>query len=95
MNVSELARRLKVTPNELLEKLPGLGFGIGERAIKVDDVVAEKIVKKWYENERRERMRTSLLKSGAVRAAVAPGPKKDVTLPSVIVVRVIERTWPK
>src|SRR3989338_303171 len=32
-------------------------------------------------------MRTSLLKSGAVRAAVVTGPKKDVTLPSVIVVR--------
>src|SRR3989344_850174 len=87
MNVSELARRLKVTPGELLEKAPGLGFGIGERAIKVDDLVAEKIVRKWYENERRERMRTSLLKSGAVRAAVVTGPKKDVTLPSVIVVR--------
>ncbi len=87
MNVSELARRLKVTPNELLEKLPGLGFGIGERAIKVDDIVAEKIVRKWIENERRERMRTSLLKTGAVRAAVAPGPTRYVTLPHVIVVR--------
>jgi hypothetical protein len=45
MNVSDLARRLKVTPNELLEKLPALGFDIGMRAIKIDDVLAEKIFK--------------------------------------------------
>jgi translation initiation factor IF-2 len=87
MNVSELARRLKVTPNELLEKLPGLGFSVGARAIKIDDDVAEKIVRKWIENERRERMRSSLLKSDVVREGVNAGPKKAIELPSVIVVR--------
>jgi translation initiation factor IF-2 len=87
MNVSEVARRLKVTPNELLEKLPALGFSVGERAIKIDDIVAEKIVRKWIENERRERMRSSLMKSDVVRAGAAPVAKKDVVLPAVIVVR--------
>lgn len=87
MNVSELARRLKVTPNELLAKLPGLGFGVGERAIKIDDIVADKIFRKWIENERRERMRSSLMKSDVVRAGAEPVVKKDIILPSVMVVR--------
>jgi translation initiation factor IF-2 len=87
MNVSELARRLKVTPNELLEKLPALGFSVGERAIKIDDIVAEKIFRKWIENERRERMRSSLMKSDIVRAGAEPVAKKDIVLPAVVVVR--------
>ena len=87
MNVSELARRLKVTPNELLEKLPVLGFSVGERAIKIDDLVAERIFRKWIENERRERMRSSLMKSDVVRAGAEPVVKKDTVLPAVIVVR--------
>ena len=37
MNITELARRLKVDTSELLEKLPQLGFDIGKRAIKMDD----------------------------------------------------------
>lgn len=87
MNVSELARRLKVTPNELLEKCPGLGFSIGERAIKIDDIVAEKIFRKWIENERRERMRSSLMSSNVMTPGAAPVVKKEIILPAVIVVR--------
>jgi hypothetical protein len=37
MNITELARRLRVHPEELKEKLPLLGFDIGKRAIKIDD----------------------------------------------------------
>ena len=57
MNVTELARRLRVTPQQLLAKLPELGFDIGARAIKVDDRTADQIYKKWLENSRRERLR--------------------------------------
>ncbi len=46
MNVTELARRLRVTPQELLNQLPALGFDIGGRAIKVDNRVADQIYKK-------------------------------------------------
>ncbi|PIZ99766.1 MAG: translation initiation factor IF-2 [Candidatus Komeilibacteria bacterium CG_4_10_14_0_2_um_filter_37_10] len=56
MNVTELARRLKVTTNELLEKLPELGFAIGKRAIKVDDRLVNKITMAWSEHKRREQM---------------------------------------
>lgn len=46
MNVTELARRLKVPTNVLLETLPQYGFHIGRRAIKVDDRVARKIIER-------------------------------------------------
>jgi len=88
MNVSDLARRLKTTPYELLGKLPKLGFDVGMRAIKIDDVLGEKIFKKWVENERRERLRDSLLSSsrGKDDAGVVVE-KKPVALPPFIVVR--------
>ncbi|MBI5037379.1 MAG: translation initiation factor IF-2 [Candidatus Kerfeldbacteria bacterium] len=44
MNVTELARRIKVSPNEMRDLLPRLGFDIGRKAIKVDDVSARKII---------------------------------------------------
>jgi len=43
MNVTELARQLKVPTSELLEILPELGFDIGAKAIKVDDSLVDKI----------------------------------------------------
>jgi translation initiation factor IF-2 len=89
MNVSDLARRLRVTPHELLQKLPELGFDIGARAIKIDDVMGEKIAKKWIENERRERLRDSLLASSAksAKADGTPVELKDVSLPAFVIVR--------
>jgi len=47
MNVSQLARQLRVHPKKLLEILPEFGFDIGARAVKVDDTVAQKIIKSW------------------------------------------------
>ncbi|MFA6504435.1 MAG: translation initiation factor IF-2 N-terminal domain-containing protein, partial [Patescibacteria group bacterium] len=90
MNVSDLARRLKVTPQELLDKLPALGFDIGAHAIKLDNQMAEKIFRKWIEQARRERLRGKLL-SGSQQTQNAsmaePGAKKSVTLPEIIIVR--------
>ncbi len=89
MNVSDLARRLKVTPQELLERLPKLGFDIGARAVKLDNRTAEQIFKKWTQEQRRERLRGQLLE-----LAHEPGTnaetgiqKKKITIPSVIIVR--------
>lgn len=62
MNVSELARQLRVPPQKLLQILPEFGFDIGARAVKVDDRVAERIKKEWRrikfvleERERKEK----------------------------------------
>lgn len=50
MNVTELARKLKIPTAELRDLIPQLGFDIGKKAIKVDDKVAQKIIEKIKEN---------------------------------------------
>jgi len=47
MNVSELARKLRISVQELRDILPHLGFDIGAKAIKIDNVVANRILKDW------------------------------------------------
>ncbi|MFA7601274.1 MAG: translation initiation factor IF-2 N-terminal domain-containing protein, partial [Patescibacteria group bacterium] len=47
MNVTELARILKISPYELRHLLPQMGFNIGQKAIKVDKMIAKKIIKNW------------------------------------------------
>ncbi len=47
MNVTELARQLKIHPQKLLQVLPEFGFDFGARAVKIDDRVAEQIKKEW------------------------------------------------
>ncbi len=47
MNITELARALRVSPFELRQLLPQMGFNIGQKAIKVDKVIAKKIIKNW------------------------------------------------
>lgn len=47
MNISELARILKIPPQDLRENLPKLGFDIGRKAIKIDNFTANKIIRNW------------------------------------------------
>lgn len=47
MNITELARLLRITPQELREQLPKLGFDIGQKAIKIPKPIANKIIKDW------------------------------------------------
>jgi translation initiation factor IF-2 len=47
MNITELARILKITPQELRNYLPKLGFDIGQKAIKINKSEANKIIKDW------------------------------------------------
>ncbi len=47
MNVTELARRLRVNTKTLLDVLPEYGFDIGQKAIKIDDKVAQQVMRKW------------------------------------------------
>ncbi|NMC51915.1 translation initiation factor IF-2 [Candidatus Kuenenbacteria bacterium] len=55
MNVTELARKLKITPNKLKEIMPQLGFDIGARAIKVDPKMAQAIIEKMSDPAVREK----------------------------------------
>ncbi len=49
MNISELARRLRISPKELQVLLPKFGFDLGRRAVKIDDQAARRIVREWPE----------------------------------------------
>ncbi|MBI2099249.1 translation initiation factor IF-2 [Candidatus Uhrbacteria bacterium] len=87
MNVSELARKLRVTPEELKAKLPELGFDIGMRAIKVDDRMAAQIIRRWSDFQReaqKRRREETAQKQVAAAAASVSGPIK---IPAVINVR--------
>ena len=62
MNVTELARQLRIHPVKLLTILPEFGFDVGAKAVKIDDRVAAQIQKDWRrikfvleERERKER----------------------------------------
>lgn len=89
MNVTELARILKITPQELRQFAPKLGFDIGGKAIKINRNVANKIIKKWptlkpiiAEQKRLEEQKKKE-KEEAFRAEI----KKTVHVPKFITVR--------
>jgi len=92
MNVTELARRLRVPTTVLLEKLPELGFSLGKRAIKVNDREASDIMRAWREFKRQEavRKRHAEQKELEERRKARLEATKDnaIELPSVLTVRV-------
>ncbi len=84
MNISELARKLKITNNQLHEGLVQMGIDVGRRAIKIDNAVALKVLKNWGAYH------ASLAKAKNDESAVeAAGPKEKVTvmIPAVTTVR--------
>lgn len=91
MNVTELARRLRVPTKVLLEKLPELGFSLGKRAIKVNDREANDIMKAWREYKRQEAVRKKHAeqKEREERRKARLEATKDnaIELPSVVTVR--------
>jgi len=88
MNVTALARTLKMTTAELLKKLPQLGFDIGSRAIKIDERVAEKIIKTFEELRKKEQALASQRNVKEIKLdkekVIA---EKKVKLPETIIVR--------
>jgi translation initiation factor IF-2 len=86
MNISELARRLRANPEELREKLPMLGFDVGRKAIKVDDRLVNKIMEKWSEMRKLDRLKVKYAKEEKIISEAVAQTKK-VELPKVITVR--------
>ncbi len=89
MNVTELARQLKIPTSEFRELLPRLGFDIGRKAIKIDNVVAQKIIKKFHAEpdliaELRGEQDQPATEEPGETAAV---PKKEIAVPPTITVR--------
>ena len=89
MNVSELARQLRTNTKELLEILPQYGFDIGQRAIKIDNKVAEQISRRWrfikkdLEEKKRKAEEEKKLKEKELRKESG----HSVVLPQLITVR--------
>lgn len=87
MNLSELARQLKVSPEVLRTKLPELGFDIGMRAIKIDDAVSEKVKKEWAVYRSQQRRMANLQKQrGLTQEEKAIQGDRVIKLPSKITV---------
>jgi len=86
MNITELARILRISPQELHELLPQLGFAIGQKAIKVDNNTAKKIIKDWpfFRRQWEQRKKAAEIKK---QDEVLPKEKKTIAVSSVITVR--------
>jgi translation initiation factor IF-2 len=90
MNLTELARKLQITTQELKDVLPTLGFDIGQRAIKIDEQAAEKIIENWstYKKELEKKKvaekKEAALEEGEKKVKIGRVPIK---LPLVITVR--------
>lgn len=86
MNITELARILRINPQELRDLLPQLGFAIGQKAIKVDNNTAKKIIKDWpfLRSQWEQKKREAAIKK---QDEVLPVEKKTILVPKVVTVR--------
>ncbi len=90
MNISELARRLRVPTEELRSKLPELGFDIGLKALKVPDKDVGKIQHAWQEYKKRQYLQKKMEEQKARvdrKAQVAAGDAPHVKIPPTVSVR--------
>jgi translation initiation factor IF-2 len=86
MNITELARILRISPQELRDMLPQLGFAIGQKAIKVDNNTAKKIIRDWsyLRREWEQKKAAEMIKK---QDEVLPKEKKTIFVPRVMAVR--------
>ncbi len=91
MNVSELARQLRGvnSAEELLEILPEFGFDIGKRAIKIDDKIAQKIMRAWpkIQKELDFRKRQAEQERKDREREMRKQMQEEVVIPGVVTVR--------
>lgn len=87
MNVTELARILRITPQELLNLLPQLGFDIGQRAIKIDNKTAQRIIQEWPFLMRQMEARKKKEAEKEKEEMIKSGEKKIIVIPNFITVR--------
>lgn len=87
MNITELARKLKITPAELHEYLPQMGFDIGKKAIKINPNAANKIIREWPQYKRRLAEQKLAAEKEPVEEAVEAEPLKTIALAQTVTVR--------
>lgn len=89
MNIAELLRKLKMNKDEFFPLVKGLGFDVGERAIKIDDRVGNKILLA-IKNQQKGAKKTSLFageKKVEATAAASADEQKSIALPEKITVK--------
>lgn len=87
MNITELARILKVPTQELRDKLPRLGFDIGQKAIKVDDKIANRIINHWPILIKQLAAKEQAEKKATATETTTVVEKKAIKIPGFITVR--------
>lgn len=89
MNVTQLARKLRINTKELLEILPEYGFDIGKKAIKIDDRVAQQVMRKWrfIKKDIDAKRRAELEERKAKEKEMRRESGQTVTLPNFITVK--------
>lgn len=85
MNITELSRILKVTPQELRDTLPQIGFDIGQKAIKIDQRLAQKIIQAWP--LKIKQLNESLKKEIQITQAKTPTAPLVAKIPRLITVK--------
>jgi translation initiation factor IF-2 len=90
MNITQLARRLRVPADELREKLPELGFDIGQKALKVPDRDVGRIMGAWKAYQKRQyyaKKREEQLAREEMKKKVIEGTAEKIEIPEVVTVR--------
>jgi len=88
MNITELARRLNIPPQELRDYLPQFGYDIGQKAIKINRNVANKIIRDWPRLKREiQRQKAQAAEKATKAAPKAEQAPKQVTIPGYVTVR--------
>ncbi|MFH1112081.1 MAG: translation initiation factor IF-2 [Patescibacteria group bacterium] len=86
MNITELARRLKIPTQQLREELPKLGFDIGFRAIKIDERVVQKVMKLWTERKVAQNQSQYVVVEKKL-GVTESGKAKEVSIPKILTSR--------
>ncbi len=89
MNVTDLARQLRIHPQKMLQVLPEFGFDVGARAVKIDDRVAEQIKRDWRRIKfvLEERERAEKEKQKTLEKELRKEQNATVTIPGKITVK--------
>ena len=88
ISVSEIARKLKITNLELIEKAESLGFDIGKKAIKINENTANQIIEKIrdFEKGKKGRERMDKLKETFLKSENKKTNKDEIAEEKVIVI---------
>jgi len=85
MNITALARALRITPQELRDNMPKLGFDIGQKAIKINNNIANKIIKDWPRLKRQ--IENQKEKEEGLKPKFQVEEKRTIKIPSFLTVK--------